>query len=125
MPCLLGRIFNQVSYLMADHYSSADTIVTVDSDVIFHSPVTPSLLFDDEGKILLAWSTGFQQTLWGKGVEYFTGSGTYVGHSMVSQPVTIHRSTLLAYRQWYAIANDGKCLLDRVVDFSESRNNEG
>ena len=123
-PCMPGRIFNQISYLMADHYSSADTIVTVDSDVIFHSPVTPDLLFNEKGNILLAWSAKFQQELWSREVEFFTGSATYVGHSMISQPVTVHRSTLIAYRQWYASMNGGSCLLDSVVDFVNSNSRE-
>ena len=116
-PCMPGRVFNQVSYLMADHYSSADTIVTIDSDCIFHSPVTPDLLFDEKGSILLPWSAKFQESLWTKEIEYFTGPGTYLGHSMVSQPVTIHRSTLQAYRRWYAEEHGGRCLLDGVASF--------
>lgn len=119
-PCMPGRVFNQVSYLMADHYSSADTIVTIDSDCIFHSPVTPDLLFDEGGSILLPWSAKFQEGLWNEEVEYFTGPGTYVGHSMVSQPVAIHRATLQAYRRWYAEQNRGKCLLDGVASFVDS-----
>ena len=116
-PCMPGRAFNQVSYLMADHYSSADTIVTIDSDCIVHSPVTPDLLFDERGSILLPWSPKFQEGFWNNAVEYFTGPGTYLGHSMVSQPVTIHRSTLQAYRRWYAEEHGGRCLLDGVASF--------
>jgi len=56
-PCMPGRVFNQISYMMADYYSSADTIVTVDSDCIFHAPVTPNLLFDKDGKILFPWKS--------------------------------------------------------------------
>ena len=116
-PCMPGRVFNQVSYLMADHYSSADTIVTIDSDCVFHSPVTPDLLFDERGSILLPWSAKFQEGFWNNAVEYFTGPGTYLGHSMVSQPVTVHRSTLQAYRRWYAEEHGGRCLLDGVSSF--------
>jgi len=116
-PCMPGRVFNQVSYLMADHYSSADTIVTIDSDCIVHSPVTPDLLFDEGGSILLPWSPKFQKGFWNNAVEYFTGPGTYLGHSMVSQPITIHRSTLQAYRRWYADEHGGRCLLYGVASF--------
>jgi len=40
VPCLPGRILNQVSYLNADLHSQAEYIVTIDSDCAFHSPVT-------------------------------------------------------------------------------------
>ena len=59
----------------------------------------------------------FQDFFWKEEVEYFTGPGTYLGHSMVSQPVTVHRSTLSAYRDWYAQRNEGRCLLDGIAAF--------
>ena len=120
-PCMPGRVFNQLSYIMADYYSEADIVVTLDSDCVLHSPVTPDLLFSDTGKILLPWSSKFQEGLWDDEVEYFTGSGTYQGHSMISQPVTIHRSTLISYRLWFA-QQSGMCLLDAVVSFLLSDN---
>ena len=52
VPCMPARVFNQVSYLMADRYSTADVIVTIDSDCVLHSPVTPRLLFRD-GRVRL------------------------------------------------------------------------
>ncbi|CAF1400356.1 unnamed protein product, partial [Rotaria sordida] len=44
-PCVPGRVFNQYSYLNLDRHSSADYVVTIDSDCILHSPVTPDLIF--------------------------------------------------------------------------------
>ena len=120
-PCMPGRVFNQVSYLMADYYSSADTIVTIDSDCVFHSPVTPGLLFDKRGRVLLPWSGTFQSKLWKGPVEFFTGPGTYLGQSMVSQPVTVHRATLSAYRRWYAQQHGGRCLLEGVAAFLDTK----
>jgi hypothetical protein len=115
-PCMPGRVFNQISYLMADHYSTAEILVTIDSDCVLHSPVTPELLFNEEGRILLPWSTNFQRNMWNDAVEYFTGPGTFRGHSMITQPVTIHRSTLTAYREWY-VKKNGRCLLQDVAAF--------
>ena len=114
VSCMPGRIFNQISYLMADHYSTADVIVTIDSDCVLHSPVTPRLLFRD-GKIRMPHSARFQRTMWKTNIEFFTGPGTYKFQTMTSQPVTFHRSTLAAYREWYTAAHNGTCYLDGVV----------
>ena len=114
VSCMPGRIFNQISYLMADHYSTADVIVTIDSDCVLHSPVTPRLLFRD-GKIRMPHSARFQPREWKTNIEFFTGPGTYKFHTMTSQPVTFHRSTLAAYREWYPTAHNGTCYLDGVV----------
>ena len=62
-------------------------------------------------------SSKFREGFWSNAVEYFTVPGTYLGHSMVSQPVTVHRSTLQAYRRWYADEHGGRCLLDGVALF--------
>ena len=116
VSCMPGRIFNQISYLMADHYSTADVIVTIDSDCVLHSPVTPRLLFRD-GKIRMPHSARFQPLMWKTNIEFFTGPGTYKFHTMTSQPVTFHRSTLAAYREWYTAAHNGTCYLDGVVSW--------
>ena len=113
VPCMLSRVFNQVSYLMADHYSTADVIVTIDSDCVLHSPVTPRLLFRD-GRIRLPHSLAMQPGMWDAMVEQFVGVGTFKFHTMVSQPVTFHRSTLAAYRDWYRNTR-GACYLDGVA----------
>jgi hypothetical protein len=114
VPCMLPRVFNQVSYLMADHYASADVIVTIDSDCVLHSPVTPRLLFRD-GRIRLPHSLAMQPGMWDAMVEQFLGAGTFMFHTMVSQPVTFHRSTLAAFREWYKAAHNGTCYLDDVA----------
>ena len=114
VPCMPARVFNQVSYMMADHYSTADVIVTIDSDCVLHSPVTPRLLFRD-GKIRLPYSRAFQAGMWESLVEFFIGPGTFKFHTMVSQPVTFHRSTLAAFREWYKAAHNGTCYLDDVA----------
>lgn len=113
VPCMPGRVFNQVSYLMADHYSSADVIVTIDSDCVLHSPVTPRLIFWG-GRVRLPHSRLFQPGMWDAMVERFTGAGTFKHHTMVSQPVAFHRSTFAAYRAWYKRAH-GRCYLDDVA----------
>lgn len=114
-PCMPPRVFNQVSYLMADLHSSADYIVTIDSDCVLYTPVTPDLLFR-HGKILLPHSRAFQEGMWIRPVEFFLGTGTYKFHTMVSQPVTFHRKTFHAYRHWVQ-NKTGKCLIDRVAEF--------
>jgi hypothetical protein len=114
VPCMPARVFNQLSYLMADHYSTADVIVTIDSDCVLHSPVTPRLLFRD-GRVRLPHTTVFQAGMWNAMVERFTGSGTFKHHTMVSQPVALHRSTFAAYRSWYKQTH-GRCYLDKVAD---------
>lgn len=112
-PCMPARIFNQVSYLFADHYSTADVMVTIDSDCVLFSPVTPSLIFRND-KIRLPHSRAFQAGMWENLVEFFIGPGTFKFHTMVSQPVTFHRSTFAAYRDWYKKRN-GTCYVDDVV----------
>lgn len=113
VPCMPARIFNQVSYLMADYTSSADVIVTIDSDCLLHSPVTPSLLFRD-GKIRIPHSRGFQPGMWDSMVEHYLGAGSFKFQFMVSQPVTFHRKSLKAYRDWHK-SNGGRCYLDAVA----------
>jgi hypothetical protein len=116
VPCLPGRIFNQVSYLNLDRHSRAQYIVTTDSDTILHTPVTPDVLFDERGKVLLPHSLTFQDPYWTKAVEFFTGTGTFASHTMVSQPVTFARETFAAYRAWVR-ARRGQCYFDAVVQF--------
>jgi hypothetical protein len=118
-PCMPGRVFNQVSYLMADKHSDADYLVTIDSDCVLHSPVTPDLLFGTGGKLLLPYSAAFQAGMWTALVDWFTGPGTYRFHTMVSQPVSFHRSTLKAFRAWYN-REKGQCYLDRVDELVKS-----
>jgi hypothetical protein len=113
VPCMAPRIFNQVSYLMADHYSSADVIVTIDSDCVLHSPVTPRLLFRD-GKVRLPHSNAFQPGMWTAMVDHFLGPGSFKFHFMTSQPVAFHRSSFAAFRAWHEQAH-GRCYLDAVA----------
>ena len=101
VPCgIPGRLFNQVSYLHFDRLTTADYIVTFDSDCVLHSPVTPDLLFDSNGKLMLAFTNKFQKTNWATQVDFFTGVGTSHAHTMVTQPVPFLRATLPAYREW-------------------------
>ena len=119
-PCMPGKVFNQVSYLNLDMHSSAQYIVTIDSDVTLHCPVTPDLLFDDRGKLLLPYSNVFQAGSWDAAVEWFTGPGTFSGHAMMTQPVSFARETFAAYRAWMAApppAGRGECLYDAVARY--------
>ena len=110
--------------------------MTVDSDCVLHSPVTPDLLFDSSGKLLLPHSFRFQGAYWLPQLEYFTGPKTYHGHFMVSQPVSFARATLPAYRAWIRQTagsrqpplpfggtrqNASRCYLDEVSDFIRER----
>ncbi|UJR20076.1 hypothetical protein I4U23_023208 [Adineta vaga] len=112
-PCLPGRIFNQYSYLNLDRHSHADYILTVDSDCIFHSPVTPDLIFRD-GKIILSSSQTFQRDLWLKPLEAIMGLGMYERHYMVTQPVTFARSTFSSFRKWFC-QTKGQCYEDQLT----------
>lgn len=100
VPCLPARIFNQYSYLNLDRHSTAEYVVTVDSDCVFHSPVTPDLLFR-QGKVILASSRTFQPTMWGDNVNFMLGAGLYDGHYMVTQPVTFSLATFSSFRKWF------------------------
>ena len=115
-PCVSGRIFNQYSYLNLDRHSSADYVVTIDSDCIFHSPVTPDLIFR-EGRIILASSRTFQSEYWRQPVDFMLGAGMYDGHYMVTQPVTFALSTFSSFRQWF-YETYNKCYEDRLSQLS-------
>ncbi|CAF1400705.1 unnamed protein product [Adineta steineri] len=115
-PCLPGRIFNQYSYLNLDRHSSADYVVTIDSDCIFHSPVTPDLIFR-QGKVILPSSRTFQKEMWVKPLNSIMGAGMYDGHYMVTQPVTFSLSTFSSFRQWFN-ESKGKCYEDQIVQLS-------
>lgn len=116
VPCLPGRIFNQVSYLNLDAHSRAQFVVTIDSDCAFHSPVTPDVLFNDGGRLLLPISRIFQLGYWDAAVEFFTGDGTFSSHTMVSQPVAFALDTFAAYRSWIR-ERHGACYFDMVARF--------
>jgi drug/metabolite transporter (DMT)-like permease len=116
IPCIPGRVFNQYSYLNLDRYSSADYIVTVDSDCFFHSPVTPDFIFR-QGKVILASSRTFQRHLWLKPLESMLGVGMYDGHYMVTQPITFSRSTFSSFRRWF-YETKGKCYEDHLSQLS-------
>ena len=115
-PCLPGRVFNQYSYLNLDRYSTADYIVTVDSDCIFHSPVTPDLIFRD-GRVILASSRTFQRELWNASLDSMMGAGMYDGHYMVTQPVTFALSTFSSFRDWF-YSSKGRCYEDQLSHLS-------
>jgi hypothetical protein len=88
-PTMKARIFNQYSYLNLDRQSTADAIVTIDSDCLFFTPVTPSLLFRD-GRLILPHSSVFQRGMWNKATEYFFPNASYFKwHTMVAQPVRV------------------------------------
>lgn len=127
------RIFNQASYLHFDKLSTADYFVTFDSDCVIHSPVTPDILFDDQGKLMLAFSRRFQKDTWKAQVEFFTGVKTYSAHTMVTQPVPFARRTFAEYRDWMRetvstrrhLKHESKgvkpCLLDEISRFRQIR----
>jgi hypothetical protein len=124
-PCMSGRIFNQYSYLNLDRYSTAEYVVTIDSDCAFHTPVIPDLLFRD-GKLILPTSLFFQYSLpWNQLQQFFTQKDFHpLGHSMITQPVNFHVSTFSAYRDWIKVQNNGTSLEDRIVELLQSRLNK-
>ena len=83
VPCLPGRVFNQYSYINLDRHCTANYVVTIDSDCVFHSPVTPDLIFR-EGRVLLASSGLFQKTMWKGSVDAVLGPDLYQRHYMVT-----------------------------------------
>jgi hypothetical protein len=130
VPCLPPRIFNQVSYLNLDMHSRAQYIVTIDSDCVLHTPVTPDLLFDERGLLYLAFSFNFQGNMWRNEAEFFTGRGSYKSHTMVTQPVSFARGSFEAFRKWMREkggnggsprvntgSKRGECYLDSVTRF--------
>lgn len=119
VPCMPGRFFNQVSYTHLDRLSGADFVVTIDSDCVFHTPVTPELLFDDRGRLLLPHSAKFQNGTWTSGVEHFTGPHSFQWQTMVSQPVAFAVPTFAAYRKYVKQLKPESCYYDEVLRLLE------
>ena len=116
LPCLPGRVFNQYSYLNLDRHCMADYVVTIDSDCVFHSPVTPDLIFRS-GKIILASSRKFHKTLRKSSVDAILNPGLYDGHCMVTQPVVFALSTFSSFRKWFHRSR-GVCYEDKLATIS-------
>lgn len=120
VPNMAGRIFNQVSYLNLDRYSSSEYVVTMDSDCVFTRPVTPDTLFDADGRLILVKNTVFQKTEWDGDQKYFTGvSDADYGQSMTTQPVAFKVASFKAYRE-YIQTKYGYCYEQRIVEFIRS-----
>ena len=119
-PCLVPRVFNQISYLNAYKWSEAEYIVTIDSDCVFFTPVTPYVLFTPDHKVIVPTSSVFQRGLWNNlGKVFTTKEMVPPGHSMVSQPVTFRRDTLENFWNWTE-KQHGKSfyeVVDTGVDF--------
>lgn len=100
-PCMKGRFFNQYSYLTLDRHSTAEYVVTIDSDCAFHAPVTPDLVFNNETLLIVPTSKVFQDCFWGANQLHFTGvnMGRW-GHSMITQPVNFRVDTFRPFREW-------------------------
>ena len=116
LPCLPGRVFNQYSYLNLDRHCTADYVVTIDSDCVFHLPVTPDLIFR-HGKVILTSSRRFQETLWRSSVDAILNPGLYDGHYMVTQPVVFALSTFSSFRKWFH-KTQGICYEDKLATIS-------
>jgi len=88
VPCMDGRLFNQYSYLNLFRYSDkADYVVTIDSDCAFYMPITPDVLFNARGQLILPVSKEFQSDYaWDEMQEFFTGHSyrNLSGHSSMS-----------------------------------------
>lgn len=114
VPCLSPRVFNQYSYLNLDRHCTADYVVTIDSDCVFHAPVTPDLIFR-HGKVILASSRTFQGDMWVSSINSMMGVGLYDGHYMVTQPVTFSLSTFPSFRKWL-FDSQSVCYEDRLSE---------
>ncbi|CAF1550377.1 unnamed protein product [Adineta ricciae] len=118
VPCLPGRVLNQYSYLYLDRYSTADYVVTIDSDCVFHSPVTPDLIFR-QGRVILASTRTFEWQMWYASLEAMMGPGMYDGHYMVTQPVTFAVSTFPSFRRWF-YEDKGRCYEDHLSQLNKN-----
>jgi hypothetical protein len=109
-PCMDGRFFNQYSYLNLDRHTDASYVVTIDSDCVFHSPITPDFLFNATGYLKMATSTTFQGGMW-LGWQYrITGiAASNFGHSMVTQPVSVATESLRPFFDWIQKQQNGTC----------------
>jgi GDP-mannose transporter len=116
VPCMPERILYQYSYLNVDRHSTADYVVTIGGDCIFHSPVTPDLIFR-QGRVILSSSRTFQGSMWIDSVNAMLGVSMYDGHYMVTQPVTFALSTFSSFRKWF-YESQGLCYEDRLSELS-------
>lgn len=114
-PCMSGRIFNQLSYMRADRYTTADYLVTIDSDCALYRPVTPDVLFNQHGELYLVTNRLFQLWEWNKSQYVYTGKNNRrFGHAMTTQPITFKTSSFGKYRAF--IQNKfGECYERQVV----------
>ena len=115
-PCLPGRVFNQYSHLNLDRHCTADYVVTIDSDTVFHSPVTPDLIFR-HGRIILPSSRIFEKDVWRSSVNAMLDAGSYDGHCMTTQPLVFARTTFPTFRKWF-YESKGVCYEDRLAAMS-------
>lgn len=119
-PCLPGRLFNQYAYLNLYRHSHAEFVVTIDSDVAFHRPVTPDVLFNRKGELILPTSREFQRTFWYDKQFFFTRIDDRAwGHSMVTQPLSFRVDSFPAY---FAFINATRsvCYERLLVDFYQA-----
>lgn len=117
LPCISPRVFNQYSYLNLDRHCTAEYVVTIDSDCVFHTPITPDLIFR-QGKVILTSSRTFQGDMWISSIDFMMDAGMYDGHYMVSQPITFALSTFASFRQWF-YKSKGLCYEDRLSQIPE------
>ena len=126
-PCLIPRVYNQLSYLRSYHWSEAEYILTIDSDCVFFTPVVPHLLFGVDQKPLLPTHAKFQRGMWDN-VNYAMTQYALTpqpGHSMITQPVMFRRDTLVRFFAWME-KKHGKslyALVDGMVDVRSDMHN--
>ncbi|KAH9262755.1 hypothetical protein BASA82_000211 [Batrachochytrium salamandrivorans] len=119
-PCFPGRLFNQYAYLNLYKHSQAEFVVTIDSDVAFHRPVTPDVLFNRKGELILPTSREFQRTFWYDKQFFFTRIDDRTwGHSMVTQPLSFRVDSFPAYFA-YINATRSVCYERLMVDFYQT-----
>lgn len=117
-PCLPGRLFNQYSYLNLYRQSTAEFVVTIDSDCALHRPVTPDVLFNSQGQLLLPTNTLFQPSQWHKPQMYFTEIDELEwGHVMVSQPIAFKTESFQQFFDYIKVKREGKCYEQLLAEF--------
>jgi hypothetical protein len=82
-----GNTGGQISTMHADHYTNAPVVLVLDSDAILVMPVTPELVFDRDGAVMVPFSGRFQRGEWEYTVGAFLGPAMHgPANFMVSMP---------------------------------------
>lgn len=119
VPCIDGTVARQVSLANLDRHTDADFVVVVAPDTVFHTPVTPDVLFDNVGRaVKVVSSAAARQPSVSRATELFVAASSV--RSVELLPFTIAPTTLTAFREWARTRRRGSCYFDDVLRFLES-----